>query len=200
MKNKLLLFMSAAICLSLASCSSYKVTSKGRTIEPLVAPVYANLDIRPTKISYVYQVTYKKNAIVNEKVLCENAVYEALAQAKADILVAPTFKVEVEVEGRKYYTVTVTGYPADFIELVQEKQPMAPIGIEVKELKKDGAYLILDKDQNGYQRVNRIVGIESSAAPSCVPPHAPHHVEVDKSKGEQPSVSGKKHKKLFSKE
>ena len=198
MRTKFLLFVSAVMCLALASCSSYKVTSKGRTLEPYVAPVHANLDIRPTKISYVYQVTYKKNAIVNEKVLCENAVYEALAQAKADVLVAPTFKVEVEVEGRKYYTITVTGYPADYVEFVQEKQPMAPIGIEVKELKKDGAYLIIDKDQNGYQRVNRVVGTESSGAPACCPAPAPK-VEVGQSKGEQPQVTKKK-RKLFNKE
>ena len=200
---KKLFFFIVVACMALTSCSTYRVNSKGRTMEPLVSPLYATVDVRPNKITYTYQVSFKKNEFVDEKSLCDNAVYEALIQAKADVLVAPTFKVESEIDGRKYYTITVTGYPADFTEFVQEKPRMAPVAIDIKELKKDGAYIIVDKDQNGVQEGYRVVGIEG---PCC--PNADHNVgasatqkseklEVSHSQGEEHERFGlfRRHKK-----
>ena len=177
---KKLLLIAAVACLALTSCSTYRVNSKARVMEPFVAPLHAVVDVRPAKITYSYQVTFKKNEPVNEQVLRDNAVYEALIQAKADVLVAPTFKVECEIEGRKYYTVTVTGYPADFTEFIQDKPVMSSVAIDIKELKKDAAYIIIDKDQNGVQKGYRVVGMEEPC------PH-PHHgvAPCDNSKSEQ---------------
>ena len=156
----------------LSSCSSYRVSSTPKLLEPRVAPVHATLEVRQSKFTYIYQQTFPKNAMVNEEQLRDNAVYEALAQAKADVLIAPTFKTEVEVDGRKYYTITVTGYPADYTGFVQEKAVMRPETLEVKELKKDAAYLLLDKDQNGNLVNFEVVGTGEGAiivAPKAKP-------------------------------
>ncbi|MBQ7209950.1 MAG: hypothetical protein IJS05_03540 [Paludibacteraceae bacterium] len=145
-----------AVCLlgvMLASCSSngiYRVTSTNRVKNPKVADIYAELEVRPAKMTYVYEASFNRAEVVKEDVVKENAIYEALLKANADVMVSPIFKIEYEEDNRgKYYTITVTGYPADFKKFVQDKAPLTRTGYEVKELKKDASYLVVDKDQNG---------------------------------------------------
>ena len=184
MRKHLLAFVAIVAGIALTSCSSYyRVNSTPKVLEPSVAPVHATLEVRQSKITYVYQQTFSKSAIVDENQLRENALYEAIAQARADVLVAPTFKTELEIDGRKYYTVTVSGYPADYSEFVQEKALMEPRQLETKELKKDAAYLFINKDQNGNLVDFEVVGTGKDAivvAPKTVPADGPKVVVEEK--------------------
>ena len=127
----------ASVCvlgLLLASCASaprgiYRVSSTNRVMNTIggniiVNDIYADLDVRPTKMTYVYETSFDKSEMVKESAVLDNAIYEALIKANADVMVSPIFKIEYEEDSRgKYYTITVVGYPADYKKFTQEKTP-----------------------------------------------------------------------------
>ena len=153
MKKSLFYFLCLVAAFVISSCSTSKVVSTARTLEPKTAPVWADLDIRTQKVTGVYNYECKKNVIVDEKMLMDNAVYEALKDLKADVLVAPQYQINTKTMGKKYVTVSVNGYPAFYTNF----RPIVPK--EFAELEtiesSNGVIILVGKDQNnkvlGYQ-------------------------------------------------
>lgn len=127
-----------------ASCSVSKTTSLVKQMEPKTEIMMADLEVKTTKVAGEYKYDAKKNAIVNEKELINNAIYEALAPKNADVLVGLQYQVKTEVRGRKYYTVNVTGYPAYY----KNFRPVASLkDLELKEV--NGVIFAITKNSNG---------------------------------------------------
>ena len=147
-----LICLVASVCIT--SCAGVsKVVSTARTLEPETAPIVADLDIKTQKVTGVYNFECKKNAVVDEKTLMNNAVYEALKDMKADVLVAPQYQINTRTMGKKYVTVTVNGYPA-FYKNFKTVVPKEFAELETVE-SNNGIAVLIAKDQNnnviGYQ-------------------------------------------------
>ncbi|MCR4964284.1 MAG: hypothetical protein K6A41_01355 [Bacteroidales bacterium] len=153
MKKHLLYSLSLVIALLVTSCSTSKVVSTSRILEPTTNPVYADLDIKTQKVTGVFNYECKKNAPVNEKEMRDNAVYVALKDLNADVLVAPMYQINTKVMGKKYVTVTVSGYPA-FYKNFRSVEPAEFASLETVE-SNNGVVILVGKDQNekvlGYQ-------------------------------------------------
>ena len=144
----------ASVCFfSCTTESKTVITTTSRTLEPQIYPILADLDIKTQKVTGVYNYECDNGESVDENVLKSNAVYQALKEIKADILVAPQYQVTTKTMGRQYITVTVTGYPAYY----KNFRPMSEFSeLETVETK-SGAVVVVAKDQNkavlGYQVV-----------------------------------------------
>lgn len=147
--KKITFFLGVMVALVASSCSSVKVSSTGKTLEPEITTLRADLDVKYTKVKGVYDINVKKNEHVDIKAMCNNAVFNALDPVGADFLVGPQFKVDIEVRGRKYITVTVTGYPAYYKNFHQDAEPQYLESYDIQELKPGTPYLVIDKDQYG---------------------------------------------------
>lgn len=155
MRKHLLYLLCLVIAIAATSCSTSKVVSTARILEPVTYPIHADLDIKAQKVTGVFNYECKKNIAVNEQEMKDNAVYAALREANADVLVAPMFQVNTKVMGKKYVTVTVTGYPATY----KNFRPIEPekfASLETIE-SNNGVILLIGKDQDenvlGYQVV-----------------------------------------------
>lgn len=155
---KKVLFISLCLVASVCffSCTTESktfVSTTSRTLEPKIYPILADLDIKTQKVTGVYNYECDNGEFVDENVLKSNAVYQALKEIKADILVAPQYQVTTKTMGRQYITVTVTGYPAFY----KNFRPMGEFSeLETVETK-SGVVVVVAKDQNkavlGYQVV-----------------------------------------------
>lgn len=136
--------MLAVVALLATSCSVSKTTSSTKVLDPKTDLLIADLEVTTQKVTGEFRYDAKKNAIVNTNELIQNAIYNALSPLKADVLVAPQHQVKQEIRGRKYYTVTVTGYPAYF----RNFRPYSPMtDVEFKEI--NGIVYIIPKNSNG---------------------------------------------------
>ncbi|MCR4812494.1 MAG: hypothetical protein K5867_07910 [Bacteroidales bacterium] len=159
-------FLAIAVVLVgvMASCASKKTTSKtettARCLEPIVADLYADLDVNSAKTMGECSWEGAVNEDVDIEDLKRIAVYNALTTHKADVLVAPQFKVKTDTYARKTIKVTVTGYPATYTNF--HHSPVVNT-VEAKELKSDATYLLKsqtnDNQTIGYQV---IVPVEKS--------------------------------------
>lgn len=156
MKTKLFV-LGAAIAL-MASCTTTKsvssTTSTARTLDPETPELVADLEVANMKVTGEFKADFGTDEAVNEQMLKDNAVYNALKTMKADVLVAPQYHVVKETSGRKYYTVTVTGYPAFYRNF--RPMPVERItNIELKEI--NGMVFLITKNNfneaMGYQIV-----------------------------------------------
>ena len=156
MKTKLFV-LGAAIAL-MASCTTTKsvssTTSTARTLDPETPELVADLEVANMKVTGEFKADFANEEAVNEQLLKDNAVYNALKTMKADVLVAPQYHVVKETSGRKYYTVTVTGYPAFYRNF--RPMPVERIAnIELKEI--NGMVFLITKNNfneaMGYQIV-----------------------------------------------
>lgn len=156
MKTKLFV-LGAAIAL-MASCTTTKsvssTTSTARTLDPETPELVADLEVANMKVTGEFKADFGTDEAVNEQMLKDNAVYNALKTMKADVLVAPQYHVVKETSGRKYYTVTVTGYPAFYRNF--RPMPVERIAnIELKEI--NGMVFLITKNNfneaMGYQIV-----------------------------------------------
>ena len=156
MKTKLFV-LGAAIAL-MASCTTTKsvssTTSNARTLDPETPEMVADLEVANMKVTGEFKADFGTDEAVNEQMLKDNAVYNALKTMKADVLVAPQYHVVKETSGRKYYTVTVTGYPAFYRNF--RPMPVERIAnIELKEI--NGMVFLITKNNfneaMGYQIV-----------------------------------------------
>lgn len=155
MKKNLFYFVCLVAAVVVTSCSTSKVVSTARILDPITNPIYADLDIKAQKVTGVFNYECKKNAPINEKEMRANAVYSALKESNADVLVAPMYQINTKIMGKKYVTVTVTGYPATY----KNFRPIDPVefaSLETVEAN-NGVLVLVGKDQNenvlGYQVV-----------------------------------------------
>ena len=134
-----------------SSCTVSKTVSSARQMTPKTQVMVADLEVGTIKVTGEFKYDTKKNQIVDTKELVENAIYNALQPANADVLVAPITQVVQDTRGRKYYTVTVTGYPAYY----RNFRHVAIKDIELKEIN-GTVYVIprnIDNTPAGYQVV-----------------------------------------------
>lgn len=144
MKTKQLVALLAVVTLLASSCSVSKTTSSTKTLDPKTDLLIADLEVGTQKVTGEFRYDAKKNAVVDTDALIENAIYNALAPLKADVLVAPQHQVVQEIRGRKYYTVTVSGYPAYF----RNFRPYSMMkDVEFKEI--NGIVYVVPKNSNG---------------------------------------------------
>jgi len=114
MKKQILLCL--VIALVAAGCkSSYKFSSS--TQAPLARTIYytptlANLSVGATRATATCTATELKD--MKDAQQRQTVVAKALAEANADVLVAPRFTVNKDASG-KMESLTVVGYPATFI-------------------------------------------------------------------------------------
>lgn len=135
------------------SVSTTSSKAYSRTLEPQTYPILADLDIKTQKVTGVYNYECDNGETVDESMLKSNAVFQALKEIKADILVAPQYHFNTKIMGRQYITVTVTGYPAYY----KNFRPISEFS-EVETIETNsGATVIVAKDQSrrilGYQVV-----------------------------------------------
>ncbi|MBO4614148.1 MAG: hypothetical protein J5709_03445 [Bacteroidales bacterium] len=133
--NYKITFVVIMVAMLLSSCATYYTyrESTARFIEPVragfVTPVVADMKIEQQKISYTkkFENTLKPKDIILIKsdmysgresgtVLMwkKSTLAEALKQHNADDIVTPTFDIEPSAD-YKYIEVTVTGYPATYV-------------------------------------------------------------------------------------
>lgn len=144
MKTIKLVAMFALVACLVSSCSVAKTVSSAKELTPRTDLLVADLDVNTAKVTGEFRYDTKKNAIVDVKGLIDNAVYNALKPMKADVLVGMQYQLVQEVRGRKYYTVTVTGYPAFY----RNFRPFTAVkDVEFKEI--DGSVYVIPKNSNG---------------------------------------------------
>lgn len=159
--KKIVLWVSVLVLsvITFSSCCTTRVSSVTRVTEPLTGGVLADLDIRTEKITHTYEVVIKNSIMTNEEELKMNAVFEALKNVGADVLVAPQFKVTRTVcQFKATYEVVVTGYPAYFVNF---KQKSIGEKLELRELKEGASYIIVKKtsDNNDVEYDNNIIRV-----------------------------------------
>lgn len=119
--KKILLIATVGLALcGLSSCSSVKHTSTAIPVGTSVNAIAgADLQVSPTKISYTYKPTKAVKRSGTNGVI-QTAVAEALkANGNADVLVAPQY--EITSKRRSIKVITVTGYPATYVNIVPAK-------------------------------------------------------------------------------
>lgn len=164
MKKCFPLFLLVAILLSSCSAIYTYRESTARYVEPMragfITPVVADMKISPTKISYTakFENTLSKRDVIsimndvnNNReagiVLTwkKNTMAAALKQHQADDIITPTFEITPS-EDLKYIEVTVTGYPANYINYRKATQEdvnlIVPFLDDNKNLKTDGVLII----------------------------------------------------------
>lgn len=166
MKKKIYYLFAAVILAAVAtSCCHTKTYSTVKTTSPETSQVVADLEISHSKITETVSYEFKVRDKVNHDDLKDNAVFEALAKSRADILVAPQFKISRRYCGGSSvdYTITVTGYPATYSNFRQLPQAER---MELRELKDSTAYMIVKKstDNNDAEYDKDIIVVNVKCA------------------------------------
>lgn len=135
------------------SCKLTKTTSIVRELEPKTNVLVADLEVKTEKVVGEFQYKMKKRMFLPTKMqeLIDDAIYNALIPANADVLVGATTQVVQESRPFKtFYTITVSGYPAYYRNFRHEYVK----DLELKEI--NGAVYVIPRnaDKNapmGYQ-------------------------------------------------
>ncbi|MBQ6070159.1 MAG: hypothetical protein IKQ75_00765 [Bacteroidales bacterium] len=164
MKKYFPLLLLVAVLLSSCSAIYTYRESTARYVEPIragfVTPVAADMRIDQNKITFTqkFENTLSRRAVmqimsdVNNNresglVLSwkKNTMAAALKQYKADDIITPTFEI-MPSEDLKYIEVTVTGYPAVYVNYRKATQEdvnmITPFLDDNKNLKTDGVLII----------------------------------------------------------
>ncbi len=153
MNNKVILIALISISLFFASCATVQTTTTtsfksrygtakhfdiyGNGI--MYKPVVADLEVRPTKVTASVE---DKN--VSEARLKKSALFKAMEQANADLIVEPIYIIEKNDRDIK---VTVKGYPAVY-------KNFRTIQKDDIELLKAGSLQALEADEGGQSETN----------------------------------------------
>ena len=117
MKKLFLLLTIAAFavgCAGSARLVNSATYSKPRAVQPVVAALYADLDVSPTKITFFY-IPSKTVLVCGYDNVINTAVREALlANGDADVLVSMETQVKYNSVG-EIESVIVSGYPARYV-------------------------------------------------------------------------------------
>lgn len=140
------------LALVATSCKLTKTVSLVREVEPKTNVLVADLEVGKKKIVGEFQYTMKHRIFIPTKMqeLIDDAIYNALIPAKADVLVGATTRV-VQESGffKTTYTITVSGYPAYYRNFRHEYVK----DLELKEI--NGTVYVIpkgaDKHPMGYQ-------------------------------------------------
>ncbi len=148
----------------LASCSTTIVTSSAPDIQPSVRPIIADLEVQQQKVTATFTSNDKRAFRMGrggEQEIVRNAVFEALQEVQADVLVGMQYQI-TEVRnslGRlKSKTVVVSGYPGHYRNI----RSLPNNKISAKELKPDTPYIITEKDGHGDTKVYTIITTENN--------------------------------------
>ena len=140
------------LALVATSCKLTKTVSLVREVEPKTNVLVADLEVGKKKIVGEFQYEMKKRLFIPTKVqeLIDDAIYNALIPAKADVLVGATTRIVQESSLLKtVYNITVSGYPAYYRNFRHEYVK----DLELKEI--DGTVYVIpkgaDKAPMGYQ-------------------------------------------------
>ena len=121
--KKLVLFVCAAALL--ASCAVQQQNTKVRLTEvqtAIVAPVVADLEISPEKITYTYNPTAVEVRKTDLNTMINNAIAWALEEhGNADVLVNANCRTIYR--GMRLKSIIVTGYPAIAKTFTKPTQP-----------------------------------------------------------------------------
>lgn len=153
--KKLNFFLLVILVVCATSCKLTKTVSVVRELEPKTHVLVADLEVGTKKVVGEYQYKMKKRLFLPTKIqeLIDDAIYNALIPANADVLVGATTQVVQESRPLKtIFTVTVTGYPAYYRNFRHEYVK----DLELKEI--NGAVYVIPRnaDKNapmGYQVV-----------------------------------------------
>lgn len=108
----------AMLTVVMSSCALQRATTSCRSFASQTLseiPVVADLEVGE-KISYTYRPETSMRKRLSKQELIDNAVAEALREnGNADVLLQPQF-VFYYVEAQKYRRVTVTGFPAKYVD------------------------------------------------------------------------------------
>ncbi len=122
-----------------------------------VTPMTATLQVSDKHVVGNFNWVGKKRAVVNFDEMRDNAIFNALRKANADVLITPQYQIETSIRGgSKHVDVTVIGYPARYISFTAAPAPV-PSSFEVKELKDNSNYVIIEKDNQGNARSFQVV-------------------------------------------
>jgi hypothetical protein len=151
MKNLFYVTLSA-VALLLASCATNRTVSYTTSIgadnyDVNVKPLMATLQVEESHVTGEFQWVGKKRAVVNLEELRDNAIFNALQKKNADVLVTPQYQIETEIRASsKIVKVKVIGYPAKYVKF--EPAPV-PDALEIRELKNDANYVLVNTDSKG---------------------------------------------------
>ncbi len=164
MKKSLFLSMAVVALALLASCSTTIVTSSAPDVKPTLRPVIADLEVQQTKVSAEFTSNDKRVFRMGrggESEIVRNAVFQALQDAKADVLVGMQYQI-TEVRnsfGRlKSMTVVLNGYPGVYRNI----RSLPNNEISAQELKADTPYLITEKQGDGDTKVYTIITTQNN--------------------------------------
>lgn len=167
MEKRILSIVLAASLVWMSSCSSSYSTALTRTTEPAEKPLMADLEVGSKKVTATYTETKSEigkrlwmrnisNSGRNEQRMKELAVYKALEESNADVLVSPSYKMTTKIinSSNQSVTVVVSGYPGKYTNF----RPVPEItGFEVQELKGEPPYIIINKDNEGKSVTYQVV-------------------------------------------
>ena len=121
---KKLAILLGAIAL-LTSCAIQQQNTRARLTEvqsAIVAPVVADLDISPTKITYTYNPTRYEVRTLDLGTITNNAIAWALEKnGNADVLINANCRTIYS--GLRLKSIIITGYPATVKEFTKPDQP-----------------------------------------------------------------------------
>lgn len=138
--------MSVVLAGAMSSCRVSESDTTARCVEPKVTELYADLEVKNVKA--VGECTWegRKKANVDKDELMRIAVYNALQPHKADVLIAPQYRIQEDAVTRKRVKVTVTGYPACYTNF---RHSAALDSLEVMQLDPEKSYLLKTKNSDG---------------------------------------------------
>lgn len=161
--------------------------------------LFADCEVGKERISASFTVEntkYQESRGMDETTMLNNAVYEAMRTVDADELIGLQFKMTSEYDQDKKtskYVITVSGYPVwyrNFRPVEKER-----IDFDVKELKPDTPYIIVEKDNKvggkGYRVVSTKVKQEALVP---VVPFDTENMEMDKVELKKKEVKSKNKK------
>ncbi|MGM9831583.1 MAG: hypothetical protein ACI3Z5_06150 [Paludibacteraceae bacterium] len=166
--KKIVLFIAVVGMLGLSSCSStYKSTvATATTLDLQYEPLMVDLEVGKERISETIRIENTKRSHADVNNMLETAIYETLRKVNADALIGMQYTKTVEYNTNKQangtektnssvYVVTVSGYPVYYKNF--RPVPKEKIEFDVRELKAETPYIILEKDQDGNQKGYRVI-------------------------------------------
>lgn len=160
--KKMILFAALLGMAVMQSCTSYKSTVSGtRIMEPEIKRLMADLEVGTERVTASFSIEntrYKKNRMVGEKDMMLNAVYDALLRVNADAMIGVQYKMYSEYDYKlqiRTRTITVTGYPVWYRNF--RPVPEVKTQFDVKELKADTPYVIIEKNSKGEEKDYRVI-------------------------------------------
>lgn len=167
---------------ALTSCSSSKSTTSTKISEQFsnvkvagltTDMLMADVEVGKTKVTGTYTIEdapYQKNRNVNLERMLNNAIFDALQTVEADAIVGLQYKFNSEYDNLSNVhkrTIVITGYPAwyrNFRPVPEDKNEF-----EIKELKSETPYVIIEKDSKTGGKGYRVVSTTKIRQENVIP-------------------------------